>query len=79
MPKYVYDDCTVRQAADHMVNHDIGRLPVVRRAQPHAVVGMITRSDILSVYRRHLRDAEPQQPTLTKSLLGFGRNTPSSG
>ncbi len=33
-PKFVYDDCTVRQAADHMLNHGIGRLPVVRRARP---------------------------------------------
>jgi len=30
-PKFVYDDCTVRQAADHMANHGIGRLPVVSR------------------------------------------------
>ncbi|HEY2586980.1 MAG TPA: chloride channel protein, partial [Tepidisphaeraceae bacterium] len=33
-PKVVYDDCTLRQAADHMVNHDIGRLPVIAREDP---------------------------------------------
>ena len=58
----VYDDCSVRQAADHMVNHDIGRLPVVRRTFPHDLVGIVTRSDILSVFRRRAKDAELQQP-----------------
>jgi CIC family chloride channel protein len=63
-PKFVYDDLTVRQAAHHMVNHQIGRLPVVRRGPSPEVVGMITRSDILSVFQRHVDDAERQQPTI---------------
>lgn len=63
-PKYVYDDCTVRQAADHMVNHGIGRLPVVSRSSPHVVLGMITRSDILSVYRRRMTEALAEAPTI---------------
>jgi chloride channel protein, CIC family len=63
-PKYVYDDCTVRQAADHMVNHGIGRLPVVSRAVPHEVLGMVTRSDILSVYRRRVEEARSEAPTI---------------
>ena len=28
-PTVVFDDSTLREAADHMVNHDIGRLPVM--------------------------------------------------
>ena len=63
-PKYVYDDCTVRQAADHMVNHGIGRLPVVSRATPHKVLGMVTRSDILSGYRRRVEEARAEAPTI---------------
>jgi H+/Cl- antiporter ClcA/CBS domain-containing protein len=55
-PSIVYDDCTLREAADHMVNHDIGRLPVVSRAQPGRVIGMITRSDLLKAHRRRLED-----------------------
>jgi CBS domain-containing protein len=50
--RFIYDDCTVRRAADHMTNHSIGRLPVVSRAQPGAVVGIVTRSDVLMAYRR---------------------------
>ena len=63
--RYVYDDCTVRQAADHMVRHGVGRLPVVGAAAPHRVVGVITRSDVLSAFRGRLLEAEPQPPTLT--------------
>jgi H+/Cl- antiporter ClcA/CBS domain-containing protein len=63
-PKYVYDDCTVRQAADHMVNHDLGRLPVMSQARPHRLVGIITRSDVLSGYRRRLRETAMQEPTI---------------
>lgn len=67
--RYVYDDCTVRQAADHMVNHNIGRLPVVRRSLPHELVGIVTRSDILSVFQRRVRDTQLQEATLPLSRL----------
>jgi len=55
--RFVYDDCTVRQAADHMVNHGIGRLPVVSRTQLGGVVGIVTRSDILMAYRRRVGES----------------------
>jgi len=57
-PKVIYDDLTLRDAADHMVNHDIGRLPVVSRARPGQVIGMLTRSDLLRAHRRRLSDEE---------------------
>lgn len=63
-PKFVYEDTTVRQAADHMVNHQIGRLPVLRRGKPPVVIGMVTRSDILSVFQRHVDDAQRQAPSI---------------
>ena len=63
-PKFVYDDCTARQAANHMVNHDIGRLPVVDRTQPPRLVGIVTRSDILSAYRRRIEEDEAQRPDI---------------
>lgn len=61
-PVYVYDTSTARDAADHMVRHDIGRLPVVDRTNPKRIVGILTRSDILSVYERRLRDGRPVHP-----------------
>src|SRR5262249_447321 len=58
LPKFVYDDCTLREATEHMVNHDVGRLPVVCRAEPTKVIGMLTRSDILSAYRHSAAEHE---------------------
>lgn len=55
-PRVVYEDCTLREAIDHMVNHDIGRLPVVRRASPVGVIGILTRSDVLRAHRLRLRE-----------------------
>lgn len=64
-PKFVYDDCTVRQAADHMANHRIGRLPVVDRSSPPRVVGMVTRSDIVGCFRRELEEHRTEAPTIS--------------
>ena len=55
-PIVVYDDCSLREAADHMTHHDVGRLPVVTRATPHRVVGMLTRSDLLAAHRPRLAE-----------------------
>ncbi len=63
-PKFVYDDCTVRQAAEHMVNHGIGRLPVVRRERPTQVIGMLSRSDVLGALKQGIHERTPQAPTL---------------
>ena len=54
-PVVVYEDSTLRDAADHMVLEQVGRLPVVTRARPRTVVGMLTRSDLLSAHASRLR------------------------
>jgi H+/Cl- antiporter ClcA/CBS domain-containing protein len=72
-PKFVYDDSTVRQAADHMVNHGVGRLPVVSREEPAKVVGIITRSDVLSSYRRQIEEEHLEPPTITFARLRKSR------
>jgi CBS domain-containing protein len=62
-PKFIYADSTLRDAADHMVNHDIGRLPVVERERAR-VIGMVTRSDLLSAHRKRLREVQAEDPSL---------------
>ncbi len=64
---YLYDDCTVRQAADHMVVHAIGRLPIVSRTGPHRLVGIITRSDVMAVYQKRVQESELQDSTIVFS------------
>ena len=54
-PAVAYEDNSVREAADHMVMEQVGRLPVVSREDPHVVVGMISRSDLLSAHRSRLK------------------------
>jgi chloride channel protein, CIC family len=56
-PVVVYDDNTLREAADLMVREEIGRLPVVSRKERRIVIGMITRSDLLSAHRQRLEEA----------------------
>jgi CIC family chloride channel protein len=55
----VYDDCSLREAADRMARARIGRLPVVARSAPGTVIGIITRSDLVDVHSRRLDQTEP--------------------
>jgi CBS domain-containing protein len=69
-PTCVYDDCTLREAADHMVNHDVGRLPVISRKTPGKLLGIITRSDVLGGHRKRLEGAniESQEIDLPRNI-----------
>src|SRR2546427_3219216 len=60
-PVIIYADNSLREAADLMVSEGIGRLPVVTRADPRTVIGIITRSDLLSAHRRRLDEAHQVQ------------------
>ena len=53
-PVVVFDDNTLREAADHMVRTGVGRLPVVTRAEPYHVVGILSRSDLLTAHGARL-------------------------
>jgi CBS domain-containing protein len=55
-PVVIYDDCSLRDAADRMAWERIGRLPVVSRAEPKRVIGIVTRSDLLHAHVRRLED-----------------------
>jgi H+/Cl- antiporter ClcA/CBS domain-containing protein len=53
-PVIIYPDNTAREAADHMVHEQVGRLPVVTREDPRRVVGILSRSDLLGAHERRL-------------------------
>jgi CBS domain-containing protein len=61
-PAVVFDDNTLRDAADHMVLEDVGRLPVVTRENPRVVVGMLSRGDLVGAHARRLSAALELQP-----------------
>ena len=53
-PAIVFEDSSLRDATDHMVREGVGRLPVVSRADPGRVVGIVTRSDLVAVHARRI-------------------------
>jgi H+/Cl- antiporter ClcA len=75
----IFEDSSVRQAADIMVGQNVGRLPVVTRNQPAKVVGMVTRRDLLGAHKRRLDDATRASPTIRMPRLisrAFRREPP---
>ena len=53
-PAVVFEENTLREAADHMLRKKVGRLPVVSRTAPHRVLGIVTRTDLLDAHRGRL-------------------------
>ncbi|MEO7040508.1 MAG: chloride channel protein [Gemmatimonadaceae bacterium] len=70
-PIVVFDDSTLRDAADQMVREEVGRLPVVERAAPHALIGIISRSDLLSAHGPRIDAARRVQAA--RKLASWGR------
>ncbi|ROO25486.1 chloride channel protein [Salinisphaera orenii] len=51
-----YPDETVREAVRRMLYHDIGRLPVVSRADDRKLVGYIDRAAVIAAHRRGMHE-----------------------
>ena len=58
-PVVVFDDGSLRDAADLMAQERIGRLPVVTRSEPRVVIGIVTRSDLVEAHAPRLQEHEP--------------------
>jgi CBS domain-containing protein len=67
-----FDDSSLREAADHMVQEGVGRLPVVSRADPRKPIGMLTRSDLLAAHRRRLEETHVAEQSLSWGKLRRG-------
>jgi len=63
-PAVAFEDNSLREAADLMVSHGVGRLPVVARGAPGHVIGMLTRSDLLAAHARRLNENDQAPPRL---------------
>jgi CIC family chloride channel protein len=71
-PTCVYDDSTLREAADHMVHHDVGRLPVLSRTS-RKLLGIITRSDVLAAHKGRLAELKKGKRTPIRDILSVAR------
>ncbi|MBI3805277.1 MAG: chloride channel protein [Nitrospirae bacterium] len=63
-PAVVFEDHTLREAADLMVGENIGRLPVVSRSDRTKAVAILTRSDLLLAHRKRLEEAHQMQQSI---------------
>ena len=64
-PAVVDEDHSLREAADHMVDENIGRLVVVDAAEPTRMTGFITRGDLLAAHATRLRESRETRRTLS--------------
>lgn len=73
-PAVIYEDHTLREAADHMVEEGVGRLPVVSREDHTRMVGLISRNDLLEAHRPRLeaRDRVERTIDLRDVVTRFG-------
>jgi CBS domain-containing protein len=69
----VFEDSTLREAADHMVREGVGRVPVVSREKPRKVIGILTRSDLLAAHRTRLDEIDLAEQHLDLRTLGRRR------
>lgn len=56
-PAVVFEDNSLREAADHMVMEKVRRLAVVARNNPHKVTGWLTTNELLEAHRQRLDDS----------------------
>lgn len=68
-PIVAFDDNSLREAADHMVVEDVGRLPIVARSQPGRVIGFLTRSDLLAAHHPRLSAARHAERVLARRTV----------
>ncbi|HEX6965796.1 MAG TPA: chloride channel protein [Gemmatimonadaceae bacterium] len=63
-PVVIFEDNSLREAADQMVRENVGRLPIVARDNPRHLLGIITRSDVLGAHKRRMRLANRAQRSI---------------
>lgn len=73
VPIAIGEQHTLREAADLMVQADIGRLIVLSQEAPHRMVGILTRGDLLAAHSRRLKEMHH-----VSRHLSFGRQTVQS-
>ncbi|HVV97421.1 MAG TPA: chloride channel protein [Rhodanobacteraceae bacterium] len=55
-PIVVHEHHSLREAADHMVEQNVGRVLVVGADDPDRLIGILTRGDLLAAHARRLRE-----------------------
>ncbi|HEX7915290.1 CBS domain-containing protein, partial [Rudaea sp.] len=79
-PIIVFEDNSLREAADHMVEEKVGSVAVVTREAPQKIVGVLTRGDLVSAHTRRLSEARDanRQIRVRQAIRDRLRKTPDS-
>jgi CIC family chloride channel protein len=72
-PAVAFDNSSLREAADLMVSEGVGRLPVVSRTEPNKVLGILTRSDLLSAHARRIDENVQRHAAFKLPFVRIGR------
>jgi CBS domain-containing protein len=72
-PAVAFDNSSLREAADLMVKEGVGRLPVVSHSDPHKVIGILTRSDLLSAHARRIDENVQRSAPIKLPFVRIGR------
>ena len=75
-PAVAFANSSLREAADLMVKEGVGRLPVVSRAEPSKVIGILSRSDLLSAHARRLDENAQRQAPINIPFVRLGPKNP---
>ncbi|NUO51808.1 MAG: chloride channel protein [Polyangiaceae bacterium] len=70
-PVVAFEDAALLDAASAMAKEQVGRLPVVSRAAPRTVVGIVSRSDVIAVHGRRHGEDHVEPPTAYRSFRAF--------
>lgn len=62
--RVIFPDETLEDAMRHLAALDVGRLPVVSRDDPHCLVGMLRRNDIIRAYATTAFDVQARRQRL---------------
>jgi CIC family chloride channel protein len=64
-----FPDQTLKAALQHIAALDVGRIPVVERARPRRVVGLLRRSDIVQAYSHAMLDQRARIADLDRARV----------
>jgi CIC family chloride channel protein len=71
----VYPDQTLNAALRQFALADVGRMPVVERGDPHKLLGMLRRTDIVKAYQRGTMRREEMELRYQQMRLGSQSGT----
>ncbi len=70
-PVVIHEDNTLQEARNHMVHERVGRMPVVSREQSGKVIGILSRSDILSSHLQEIHESKKTERTPILHIIRF--------